>query len=216
MTSIKIVCMGDSITAGQYIEPPKKWTAHLKRRLDERFGRGSCTVVSNGVSGETTRQGLERFAAAVQTEHPDIVVIQFGLNDCNCWQTDGGLPRVSLRAFEANLTEMVERSRRFGAREVILSTNHRTLRRGPMVSGEVYEEANARYSQVVREVSAATGSKLCDVHHAFVPLTDRELSTLLLPAPDILHLSESGNSLYADTIYPLVESTLLALEPELV
>ena len=39
------------------------------------------------------------------------------------------MPRVSEAAFIANLIEMIERGRVFGAREIILATNHRTLRR---------------------------------------------------------------------------------------
>jgi acyl-CoA thioesterase-1 len=212
MTPIKIVFMGDSITFGQYIPTAKRWTAHVERLLGERFGRTNITAVTNGISGETTRQGLERFPADVQAHEPDIVTLQFGLNDCNCWQTDRGLPRVSLRAFKANFLEMVERSRRFGAREVIVSTNHRTLRRSPMVSGEVYEDANARYSEAIREVAVEAGTKLCDIRRAFEPFTDEELVDLLLPPPDILHLSEAGNLVYGDTIYPYLESAVHSVE----
>jgi len=212
MTPIKIVCMGDSITFGQHIPPDQRWTAHVERMLHSRFGAANITVVTNGVSGETTRQGLERFPAAVQAEQPDILAIQFGLNDCNCWQTDSGLPRVSLHAFKANLMEMVERGRRFGAREIILSTNHRTLRRSAMVSGEVYEDANARYSQATREVALETGTSLCDILVAFAPFSDDQLDHLLLPPPDSLHLSVAGNVVYADAIYPHLESAVQAFE----
>jgi lysophospholipase L1-like esterase len=212
VTPIKIVCMGDSITFGQYIPTAKRWTAQVERLLHKRFGAANITVITNGISGETTRQGLERFPADVQDEQPDIVTIQFGLNDCNCWRTDLGLPRVSLRAFKANLVEMVERSRRFGAREIILSTNHRTLRRAPMVSGEIYEDASARYSQAIREVASEAGTKLCDILLAFAPFTDEELDRLLLPPPDSLHLSEAGNVVYGDTIYPYLEAAVQAFE----
>src|SRR5260370_41738785 len=142
---MKIVFMGDSITFGQHIPSAKRWTAQVERLLHKRFGPANITVMTNGVSGETTRQGLERFPASIQNEQPDIVTIQFGLNDCNCWKTDLGLPRVSLRAFKANLLEMVERSRRFGPREVIRITNHRTLRRTPMSSVAAQEAAKVAY-----------------------------------------------------------------------
>jgi hypothetical protein len=58
--------------------------------------------------------GLERFPNDLQQHRPDIVTIQFGLNECNCWVSDGGLPRVSEAAYRANLIEMIERARRFG------------------------------------------------------------------------------------------------------
>jgi lysophospholipase L1-like esterase len=208
MTPIRIVFMGDSITAGQYVDPSKTWTAHVEGRLHRRFGADNIVTVTRGVSGETTRQGLERFPASVQNEAPDIVTIQYGLNDCNCWQTDKGLPRVGLRAYMANLAEMIDRSRRFGAREIILMTNHRTLRRTVMVSGEVFEDASIRYSHAAREVANEAGVTLCDQLFAFTPLTDDELNAMLLPPPDSIHLSETGHVFYGDNLYPYLEAAI--------
>lgn len=208
---VRVVCMGDSITFGQHISPARRWTTHLEQRLHERFGGSNVEVVNRGVSGETSRMGLERFPASVQNEEPDVVTLQFGMNDCNCWQTDHGLPRVRVTAFRENLIEMVERSRKFGAREVILATNPRTMRRVPMVSGELYEAANERYSEVIREVAHVTESQLCDVQRAFAELDDGELVKTLLPAPDLLHLSEEGNRRYAEVITPYVERAVEAL-----
>jgi len=211
---VRVVCMGDSVTFGQHISPTKRWTTHLEHRLHQRFGASKVDVINRGVSGETTRMGLERFPASVQNEEPDVVTIQFGMNDCNCWQTDHGLPRVRVTAFRENLIEMVERSRKFGAREVILATNHRTQRLSPMVSGEVYEEANGRYSEVIREVAHRTESQLCDIQGAFAELGDRELTSMLLPAPDLLHLSEEGNLFYANVISPYVERAVDSMMSE--
>ena len=100
-------------------------------------------MLNRGVSGETTRQGLERFPNDLQQYRPDIVTLQFGLNDCNCWVSDGGLPRVSEAAYRANLREMIERARRFGARHIIMSTNHPTLRHKVLLSGESSKTAVA-------------------------------------------------------------------------
>src|SRR5262249_17783122 len=155
-------------------------------------------VLNRGISGETTRMGLERFPADVQNNYPDIMTLQFGLNDCNCWVTDRGAPRVSPTAYHANLVEMIERARRFGCRHIILSTNHARRRRKPWLSGERYEDANARYSKILRAVAAETGVTLCDIRTAFEPFSDDELDRMLLPYPDHLHLSAEGNKVYFD------------------
>lgn len=197
--------MGDSITFGQHLEHTVRWTAVIDERLTKLLLDLQVTTYNCGISGETTRMGLERFPRDVQEHAPDVVTLQFGLNDCNCWETDRGLPRVSEAAYRANLIEMIERARIFGAREIIISTNHRTLRRDALPSGEVYEDANARYSEIAREVAAVSGAALCDVREAFEPFDDDTLARLLLPAPDLLHLSEEGNSVYADVIWPRIE-----------
>ena len=162
-------------------------------------------ILTRGVSGETTRQGLERFPADVQQHRPDVMTLQFGLNDCNCWVTDGGLPRVSEAAYRANLIEMVTRAQHFGARRIILSTNHPTLRRKILLSGESLEDRRRRYNEHVREVAALTGVELCDIEAAFAGYDDASLSELLLPYPDLLHLSAAGHRCYANHIQPFVE-----------
>jgi lysophospholipase L1-like esterase len=212
---LHVVHMGDSITEGQYIDPGVRWSSLISRRLVERFGHIRFVSLNRGVSGETTRMGLERYPTDVQQALPDLLTIQFGMNDCNCWDTDLGLPRVSEAAFVANLTEMIERGRRFGARHVILMTNPRTLRQWLVLpSGEIYEEANARYSELVRQVARETGVVLCDIRAAFEPFSDEELEPLLLPYPDHLHLSPEGNVVYADTIWPYIETAMEALIAE--
>ena len=89
MTSqgITLVYMGDSVTVGQHIDPALRWTALVDQRLRTEFADVVGTQ-NSGVSGETTRMGLERFPHTVQEFRPDVMTLQFGLNDCNCWRTD--------------------------------------------------------------------------------------------------------------------------------
>jgi acyl-CoA thioesterase-1 len=214
--SLTVVHMGDSITFGQYLDPARRWTALIEQRLHEHFGEDlEVRAFNRGISGETTRMGLERFPRDVQDLRPDVMTLQFGLNDCNCWETDAGLPRVSEAAFRANLVEMIDRARTFGAKAVVLSTNHRTLRRDVLPSGEVYEDGNERYSEIVRDVARETSVDLCDIRAAFEPFDDDTLARMLLPAPDLLHLSNEGNAVYADAVWPHVErASATALDHE--
>lgn len=198
---LNIVHMGDSITFGQYVDPAIRWTALVEERLRAALGDGAAKSTTVAVCGETTRMGLERYPGDVQDNSPGLLTLQYGMNDCNCWETDRGAPRVSEPAFRANLVEMIDRARRFGARHVILSTNPRTLRTDVvMPSGEIYEDANARYSEIIRQVAADTEVDLCDVRAGFDLLSDAELAEML--HPDLLHLSVAGNAYYADLISP--------------
>jgi lysophospholipase L1-like esterase len=208
---VRVVCMGDSITFGQYVDPRLRWTTLLEARLRKAFPEVGLDVLNQGVNGEQTRMGLERFPAAVQEHEPHVVTIQYGLNDCNCWQTDRGLPRVSEPAFAANLVEMIARARHVGTRHVVLSTNHRTRRWTTMPNGEAYERSNERYSVIVREVAAEADVILCDVRAAWEDYSDEELAELLLPPPDNLHLSERGHVVQAELLAPLVEAGVRAV-----
>jgi lysophospholipase L1-like esterase len=207
-----ILFFGDSITNGQYVERQLIWTALVAEavKLRHRKQANQLFFVNNSIPGETSRDGLARFVQQCQPMRPDIVTIQFGLNDSNCWATDRGLPRVSPASFRANLSEIIERARWFGAREIILSTNHRPLRDDPLLDGRTLAENNRRYNELVREVASSTRVRLCDIEAAFEPLDPAEL---LLPYPDLLHLSVKGHQAYAAAILPSIEAALAAVRP---
>ncbi len=208
---LAFVQFGDSITVGQHINPEFRWSTLVDEHLRAVLEPLGVELESHnrGISGETTRQGLERFPEDVQHFKPRLLTLQFGMNDCNCWATDAGLPRVSEGAYMANLTEMIARARHFGTEAILLLTNPRSLRRSLMASGEPYDDANARYSELMRAVAAETGTTICDVRRRFDEFSDEELASLLFPEPDLLHLSESGNAVYAEIVaQPIVDAAL--------
>lgn len=210
---VTIVFMGDSITAGQYVSPPNRWTDIISDELQRKYLHSSVNLlfVPRGVSGETTRQGLERFPSDVQAHAAEIMTLQFGLNDCNCWATDMGLPRVSEAAYRANLLEMIHRARHFGVQEIILSSNHRTQRHKVMLNGRTLEQQRITYNRIVAEVAREAGVTFCDIDAAFADLDDTALGDHLLPYPDSLHLSELGHRRYAAAIGPMVAKAIVGV-----
>lgn len=204
---VSLVYMGDSITAGQNVESPHRWTDLVSDRLTRKYldTPVNLLLLVRGISGETSRQGLERFPADVQSHEPDIMTLQFGLNDCNCWITDRGLSRVSELAYRANLIEMIARARRFGASNIILSSNHPTLRHKILVSGESLETRRKRYNEIVRKVAEETNVAFVDMERLFGHFRESELEEMLLEYPDQLHLSRKGHDYYANQIYPVIE-----------
>jgi lysophospholipase L1-like esterase len=168
-----IVCIGDSITVGQHLDPPDvPWPVMLQ--VGEK-------VFVAGVSGDTTRLGLERFPRDVQAHEPDVVVIQFGHNDCNRWQTDRGLPRVSPQAYAANLHEMIDRCRRFGAVPYLCTLTPST--RNAQHAADVQW-----YDSILRDVAREANVALIDVGSVTGVL------------PDGLHLDADGHRQYASLV----------------
>ncbi len=202
---ITIVFMGDSITEGQYVHHSQRWTERVTREIrtfaSDLIDTDQLHFFNRGISGETTRQGLERFPRDVQVLQPNVMTLQFGLNDCNCWDTDRGLPRVSEAAYRANLLEMIARARAFGAAHIILSTNHPTLRHRKLICGQTLEERRVQYNEIVREVAKEANVILCDIEKAFANVDRDQLSTMLLSEPDVLHLSQLGHEKYASAIF---------------
>lgn len=108
---------------GQGVPLHQSWVSRISKAIWKKHGDDVITINAS-VNGNTTRMALERMPFDVQSHGVDIIVIQFGLNDCICWDSDSGLPRVSLDAFQANLHEIISRAKRFGAKKVFLNTNH--------------------------------------------------------------------------------------------
>lgn len=204
-----IIFFGDSICLGQHVSPHQCWVTRLSGMIEDRYGR-EFVVVNASVNGSTTRTALERISDSLQKFELSMIVIQFGLNDSNLWETDRGLPRVSSAGFRANLVEIIERARRFGAQEVILNTNHPTLKRTP--EGKMfdqYQENNHRYSEIIREVAGADSEvTLVDVEAVvYGAVTDDSgLQTLLLE--DGIHLALAGHDLYFEALKAPVISSL--------
>jgi acyl-CoA thioesterase-1 len=100
-----IVCFGDSLTAGLGIESTAAYPADLQHLLDVAGYR--YRVVNEGVSGDTTKDGLERLDS-VLAHKPQIVVLEFGGND--------GLRGLPVSMAQQNIATMIERLQHAGVK----------------------------------------------------------------------------------------------------
>jgi lysophospholipase L1-like esterase len=188
---VVIVAIGDSITYGQHLEDRLKSWPYLVRAGIE----ANHHIVPAGVPGDTTRLGLERFPQDVQNPCPAAVIIQFGHNDCNRWETDRGLPRVSMAAFKANLFEMIDRARMFGAVPYLCTLT-------PSRRPEPHPTDCARYDVIIRRVADEEGVRIIDARAAFEAEVDQH--SLLMG--DGLHLSVAGHQVYAEAVQKVLDS----------
>ncbi|MCW5692484.1 MAG: SGNH/GDSL hydrolase family protein [Pseudolabrys sp.] len=209
-----MVFFGDSICVGQGVSLYRGWVSRLAEKLETHFNKSGAKllVTNSSVNGRTTRQALEDMPYHVQSRGVDLIVVQFGLNDCNYWLTDRGNPRVSLPSFKANLLEIITRARTFGAKRVLLNTNHPTLRGSEKIpyTNITYEQSNQAYNASIRDLAAELGEQITflDVEKRFHELLDGgvPLETLLLD--DGLHLSELGHDYYFRFVGPSAQEAL--------
>ena len=223
MKSIRVFFFGDSICVGQHVALHRGWVCRTSAELYQlgtRLGR-EIVVTNASANGRTTREALCRIEYEVQSQNPDLTIIQFGMNDCNYWTSDGGLPRVSPASFRANTAEIILRALTFGSQRILLNTNHPTARTEENLpfSDRTYQQSNEHYNHLIREVSAEAGPEviLNDIEKAFLDETSgsREaLLDLLLPPPDLLHLSERGHEVYFSAFYPVLEQAVLDILQE--
>jgi len=200
----KIFFFGDSICAGQHVSVHDGWVSKISRSLE-----GRAIVMCSAVSGRTTRQALECMAYEVTSFSPDIMIIQFGMNDCNYWETDMGLPRVSVESFRGNIKEIVDRAFAYGVKAVFLNANHTTgLTAEKMKHTDItYQDSNALYGSVISDVAIECQ---CAGLRVFFNDMNEEFGGYVpeLLLPDKLHLSKKGHEVYYSCIYPRIEGVL--------
>jgi acyl-CoA thioesterase-1 len=112
-----VVFLGDSLTAGLGLAESEAWPAVVGAEL---AAEGiPIRVVNAGVSGDTTAGGLARLDWLLR-QKPSILVVALGGND--------GLRGLPTDAMERNLRAIVERTKRSGAKVLLvgmlLPTSH--------------------------------------------------------------------------------------------
>lgn len=103
-----IVCFGDSLTAGYGTEPGQSYPDYLQTDLDAAGYK--YHVVNAGISGNTTKDGLER-VTSIAAMKPAIVVVEFGGND--------GLRGLRIEDSRANLDKIIATLKSSGTRVVL-------------------------------------------------------------------------------------------------
>ena len=113
--TINIVCHGHSVPAGYFKTPivdtfnayPHLWHRELKRR----FPHAVINVIVTSIGGERSDRGAERFENEALSHNPDIVTIDYALNDRG----------LGLGAASEAWTEMIEAAKASGVKVILLT-----------------------------------------------------------------------------------------------
>lgn len=194
-----VIFLGDSISVGELVSPHLTWVTRISEHIHKELGERFLTINSS-VNGNTTRLALERMPFDVQRYGVTVLVVQFGMNDCNVWATDDGLPRVAPAAYRANVMEIINRGITFGAKHVLLATSHPTPHRTPGPNSRIsYEDRRREYSQILREIAVhAAATTLIDIEAIFDKSIAEGASERDFLMPDGIHLNVSGHQIYFD------------------
>jgi acyl-CoA thioesterase I len=99
---VRLVVLGDSLTAGYRVPPQDAFPAKLERALR---AKGQSVLVANaGVSGDTAEMGLARLARSIAND-TDAVIVELGAND----MLQGFKPTVTRTALAGILSELKAR-----------------------------------------------------------------------------------------------------------
>jgi acyl-CoA thioesterase I len=183
---VTIVAFGDSITAGFAVR--RGFPSFWKQMLAEKYPDAVVEMINSGISGDTSMDGLARLDWAVLAYEPDLVTINFGINDCFL-----GLGQ---EEFEMNLVEMVRRIRS-GPNSEILLLSSQPLETLP------YDRMVRDYYQALERVAKEMDVGFVDVYGAWMRRVKEgtPLSSFIIPGRD--HPNEAGYRIIAEELMGL-------------
>ena len=103
-----VVCFGDSLTAGYGTEAGQSYPDYLQASLDARGYH--YRVVNEGLSGNTTKDGLDRLNSILALK-PAVTIVEFGGND--------GLRGLRIEDTRANLDKIIATLKASGTQVII-------------------------------------------------------------------------------------------------
>jgi acyl-CoA thioesterase I len=173
-----IVCFGDSLTAGYGTELGKSYPDYLQADLDAKGYE--YRVINEGVSGNTTKDGVQR-VDSIAAMKPAIVIVEFGGND--------GLRGFRIEDSRANLDQIVGTLKGSGAKIALAGI---TL--PPNYGPDYIKQFNATYVLLAKKYD--------------VPLFPFLLKGVYgvdgMMQADNTHATAEGNKIVAKNILPLV------------
>ena len=177
-----IICFGDSLTAGYGAAPGHSYPDYLQQLLDSRDY--DYRVLNQGISGNTTKDGLARLKDLLVV-HPEIVVVEFGGND-----VPRGLPITVTRA---NLDEIISTLQSAGVKVALAASTP-----SPDYGPDYIRDFNETYSVAATRFNVPLLPSLL-AHVYNVPDAMQE---------DRIHATAKGNELVADDVFRLLKPLL--------
>lgn len=172
-----IAVLGDNISAAYGIEVGQGWVALVQDKLHEK--QSGYSIENESISGDTSAGGLARIDSVLARHKPSVLIIELGAND--------GLRGLSPAVLKNNLTEMIRRALKSGAKVLLLGM------RIPPNYGK-------RYTDMFYNVYPRLSKELGVPYVPFI-LEDVALAKDLMQQ-DGLHPNEKAQAIIVEKIWP--------------
>ena len=106
-----------NLNKGKHVLFGDSWFDHAPRHFSDRiaYSLPNANIINAGKGGNTTQNLLDRFDAAVTSQHPDVVWIMVGTNDYN--------RGVSKEAYARNIKKLIRKVNNIGARAIVFNSS---------------------------------------------------------------------------------------------
>jgi len=182
---IRILALGDSLTAGYGLGPGEGFTEQLEKALTA--AGHNVVIINAGVSGDTAEGGLARLDWSLG-DGADAVIVELGAND----MLRGFDPDATRTALDTILTRIGEK-------------NLPVLLAGMLAAPNLGADYGARFDAIYPELAAKHGAML------YPFFLDGVAAQAALLQPDGLHPNAAGVAVIVKAILPSVERLIAAV-----
>lgn len=180
---VSIVALGDSLTSGWMVA--RGYIEFLHDMLMSRYPQAGIRIINSGIPGDTAPGGLYRLQQDALSYSPDLVLVQFALNDAFCGS--------SLGEFRRAIEAIIERIRQESSAEVLLLTS--TL---PADASDF--EVVAPFYAELKQIAKDQACKIATVDEYWGDAIAGGCDHEQLVLHDRVHPSEAGYQIMAEAI----------------
>lgn len=188
--TVTIVCHGHSVPAGYFKTPVvQTFDAYphlLHQAIKKQFPFAVVNVVVTAIGGENSEEGAKRFTADVLSLRPDVVTIDYSLND----------RRISLDGAKKAWEEMISAAKKSGSKVVLLTPTWDLSSDASKSSDPLHQHAVQ-----VRELARKHGVGLVDSFESYLQAKEAGASLENLMSQSN-HPNRAGHELVLQRLLP--------------
>ncbi|HOO70488.1 MAG TPA: GDSL-type esterase/lipase family protein [Spirochaetota bacterium] len=186
---VAIIGFGDSLTQGWMAR--KGYLDFFGEMLGNKFPTSRVKIINRGVPGDSAAGGLHRLAWDVIDQDPDLVFVQFALNDAFM-----GVP---LNIFHEQISSIVQSIKNDTEAEPVLLTSVY------IADKDEYRYAQ-KYYDALQRVSSAEKIPLVAVHQYWEQAVKNGVDHASLVQWDGVHPTVEGYRLMAEAVFSMFDS----------
>ena len=217
---VLVVCLGDSVTHGSFelivgengdykpvYRSEQGYVSGVGRRLRTLYPAAAVTMLNAGISGDNSRGGLARLERDVLSFSPDLVTVNFGLNDAMSADPEAGLI-----AYRKNMRAIFEKILESGAEAMLVTPNFMCSYVPASVEGEGLrataaravqvqnEGLLARYVEAAREIARELSVPVADAFRRWECMAQSGVDTTALLSNGINHPTVEMHAIFEEEI----------------
>lgn len=185
--TINLVFHGHSVPSGYFDTPNVRTLASYPqqtlKKVKEIYSHAVVNIIVTAIGGEQSEQGAERFKDEVLTHRPDVLFIDYALND----------RRMGLKRAKAAWEKMIREAKAYGTK-IILLTSTPDLKEDILSS----DAELAKHSGQIRQLAKKYEIGLVDSYALFTEIAKTgDLKTYMAQNN---HINEKGHQVVAEAV----------------